>query len=525
MFLFFLPYDIKNKRESPMKRLFSPFVKNACWMAGVAILLRGANVLFQSYLSRTVGAEGMGLYNLVGILYGFALTLSLSGIPFALTRTLSECLGRGDIQGAHTALRKGGLYALLFAGGASLLLYLPAPLYAKYLLGDLRAILPLRILALSLLPTAIASLFSGYFTAVGRVRGSTLTQLAEMGVRISLTSCLLSYLLPRGMVAACIAMVLGSVLSQCLGTLLLFVQYKKDTARYLLPPPVPHATKGKSPLMKIAMPVAFSSYVRSGLLTVEHMLIPICLLRSGVSHETALASYGILSAMALPLILYPMGILSSFSPLLVPHFAKQKVKENKEGIRRESRLALALALGSGVLCGGVFFTFAGEMGELFYHSQEAASYIRPLSFVIPLMFLDHVTDGILRGLGEEVYTMWVNISDSLLSILLVLCLLPSMGAMGYVYVVILAEAANLLFSLSRLLRVTGLGATCLLGAWRAVGATLLAWGVVTSLTPVTHPSLFWLLLRLVLFFVVFCGVMCAFLPDKRGERFLSLDNL
>jgi O-antigen/teichoic acid export membrane protein len=70
------------------------------------------------------------------------------------------------------------------------------------------------------------------------------------------------------------------------------------------------------------------------------------------------------------------------------------------------------------------------------------------------MFLDHVTDCALKGLGEQVWTMWVNIADSALSIVLVLIFLPPFGAVGYVYVIFLAELFNFTLSFARLCYVT-----------------------------------------------------------------------
>ena len=73
-----------------------------------------------------------------------------------------------------------------------------------------------------------------------------------------------------------------------------------------------------------------------------------------------------------------------------------------------------------------------------------------LAPIVPVMFLDHVTDGMLKGVGEQVYSMWINITDSLLSVILVYFLIPSMGITGYAVVIIIMEGYNFLLSLIRL---------------------------------------------------------------------------
>ena len=66
------------------------------------------------------------------------------------------------------------------------------------------------------------------------------------------------------------------------------------------------------------------------------------------------------------------------------------------------------------------------------------------------MYLDHVTDAILKGIGEQVFSMWVNISDSLLSVILVWFLIPRMGIMGYAVVIVIMEGYNFALSFYRL---------------------------------------------------------------------------
>ena len=73
-----------------------------------------------------------------------------------------------------------------------------------------------------------------------------------------------------------------------------------------------------------------------------------------------------------------------------------------------------------------------------------------LAPIVPIMYLDHVTDAILKGIGEQVYSMWVNIADSLLSVILVCILIPRIGILGYAVVIIIMEAFNFILSFVRL---------------------------------------------------------------------------
>ncbi len=487
-----------------MKSSTKQWLKNAFTMAVCGLAIRVVTMGFQTYLSRTVGPEGMGLANLTMTLYNFAVTLAVSGVTLGVTRLVSEAKGRKDPGAARAGLRYATRYGLVFSTlSASLLFGLSHPL-GSLLLGDERTVIPLRILALSLIPMAMSSVYSGYFTAVGRVRGNSLIQIGEMGVKIASTVFLLSQLLPGGLAYACIAIVGGVTLSQSLSALASYILYRGDTKRYLIKAS-PKKENTLQDLLHISLPIAFSSYVRSGLLTVEHILIPLSLAKTGATHKEALASYGILSGMALPLVMFPFGILASFSPLLVPLFAERKARKEEREIRHLATRGLTVTSAVSIGCMGAIYTMAEEIGLVFFRNPEAGAYIRPLSLVLPLMFLDHVTDGILRGIGEEVYTMWVNIFDSLLSIVLVLLLLPHFGAMGYVYVIVLAEVFNFACSIFRLQKKTGVGYRPLSALILPLAFAALA-GTVTNRLIWVDPYVstpLWLTLRLVFYMTLY----------------------
>ena len=200
----------------------------------------------------------------------------------------------------------------------------------------------------------------------------------------------------------------------------------------------------------IAKPLALSAYIRSALLTLEHSLIPKGLIKRGESVSGALASYGVLHGMALPMLLYPMATLTSFSGLLVPEFAESEARGENERMRRLAGEALGTTLVYATVTTVMMYIFAEELGYVLYNSYYAGHYIGLMSFVIPIMYMDHVADSMLKGIGEHVYSMWVNIADAFISVILVWVLIPIMGIGGYAVVIVGMEAFNFVFSITRL---------------------------------------------------------------------------
>ena len=68
-----------------------------------------------------------------------------------------------------------------------------------------------------------------------------------------------------------------------------------------------------------------------------------------------------------------------------------------------------------------------------------------------IVYIDTSVDSMLKGLGEQMYCMVVNIIDSSLSVLLVIFLLPQYGIMGYIITVYFTEIVNATLSITRLL--------------------------------------------------------------------------
>jgi stage V sporulation protein B len=214
-----------------------------------------------------------------------------------------------------------------------------------------------------------------------------------------------------------------------------------------------------SRMLSISLPIALSSYLRSGLVTIEHILIPVGLRKHGADYSTALASYGTVHGMVFPLILFPSAVCSTFSGLIVPELSElaatyKTVYRNKH-ICYIVRRALTLALLFGIGTSGILICFSEPLGLAVYDSMEAAKFIRIFAPLVPVMYLDTTVDGMLKGLGQQLHSMFYNIIDASMSVILVWTLVPKIGVFGYVICIFITELVNLAFSLSRLITVTG----------------------------------------------------------------------
>ncbi|MBR0443351.1 MAG: polysaccharide biosynthesis C-terminal domain-containing protein [Clostridia bacterium] len=436
------------------------FLFQALLLTAVSLLLRAVGVGAQVYISSRIGPEAIGVSSLIGSVSGFAVTLALSGIHLGCTRLISEGLGNNDTPFIHRTLLCAIGHALFFGILSCSILFSCSNIIGAYWLRDLRTIPSLRVLALSLPAIALSSCFSGYFVAVRRVWKSACVQVCEEILRIVCTVLLLSRMASKGLENALLALALANAIADILSCAVMLLLFLADRKKYFSCSMRSIRSVRITPigrrLLSVTLPVATAAYARSGLITLEHMLIPIGLKRSGLDHSIALASYGTLHSMALPVILFPCALLSAFSGLLVPEMTEAHVRGQIKHIRSMMQKVFLLSLLFSIGTAGIMLCYSRELGLLLYGSEQAALYIRVLAPLIPIMYIDSATDAMLKGLGQQVYSMNVNIVDASLSVLLVWLLLPVFGIWGYVITIYFTELLNAALSIARLLTVAEL---------------------------------------------------------------------
>ena len=420
------------------------FIKNALLLTSVGIAMRSVQLFLGAYISRTVGAETMGLNTLVMTAYGFALTFATSGINLTVTRLVAGAMGGTRGKEADKILRGAFLYSLLFSGIATLVLATAGGYIGRTLLGDARTTQALRILSLSLIPSALSSVIGGYFVALRRVSFNATVQVVAQIARILLTIALLGSV-SGGAEESALALAVGVVLTELVASCVAFVEFIIDRRRSQRDSGVSFSS-----VAGMALPLATSAVIRSGLLTIEHSLIPRRLVFRGESMTDALSSYGTLHGMALPLLLFPITPLSSCANLLVPEFAEAHSAGQKKHMRSLATEALTRTLAYATVLSVIISLYSEELAYVIFSSPDAGYFISFLAPVIPLMYIDHVADSMLKGVGEHIYSMWVNIIDACLSIVLVYFLIPPLGIMGYAVVILIMEGFNLTLSLIRL---------------------------------------------------------------------------
>lgn len=414
-----------------------------------SLILRSAGVFFSARLARTAGNAVMGLYTQIMNVYSFAVTAAAAGVNLGAVRIVSECCGGGEEKSIRCAVKVCLSYCIRVGVAVAAIMLCVAPFLGITLIGDKRSVLSLRTLAFALPFISVSNAFHGYFNGVKKISKSAFTSLFEQFVRISSTCIALNIFQNASVEMLCFILVICNASSEALSCLILFIFYIIDRKNY------PRCFSSRASLSKrfigITAPIAASALIRSALTTAEHLLIPIGLKKNGLDSENAFAEYGIISGMVLPILLYPMALLSSFASITVAELsARRSAGEDVAKIRQTVTKGLTFAIIYGIGCASLISAFSVELGNALYDSTEAGAFLKILAPLVFFMYLDHISDGMLKGLDKQGYVMKVNIFDASLSVLFAVILIPKFGIYGFIASLYLCEALNCFFSFGRL---------------------------------------------------------------------------
>ena len=428
---------------------------NTLLLTASAFIMRGIGMVFQVYISNAIGAAGIGLSELTGSVTVLAAAFAISGARFAAMRLVSEELGKNACGNISAVMRRCLLYAAFFGVFSCAALFFSAPFIGTQWIGDARTVLPMRVIALSLPFLSMSAVLSGYFTAVCRVVRSAAAQLLEQLARIFVIMWLLGTIPSpsEDLESVCVCLSVGGVVGDMVSFFIQFTLYLFDRRRYGISGRKPCTHGIFRRLLAIALPLAVSSYARTALITVQNLLIPRGLRRAGRSAEASLSDYGMIQGMVFPVITFPSAFFYALADMLVPRLTEAQVADRNDVIASTVSRTLRLCFLFSAIFSAMLFCFSRELGYAIYRDTSVGGYIRILSLLMPVMYLDSVTDGMLRGLGQQVYSMRINILDSALCVILIYILLPLWAVKGYIFILFFSECFNFSLSFLRLHRI------------------------------------------------------------------------
>ncbi len=430
----------------------STVIKGTFILTLFSIITRVIGFVFRVWLSKMLGSEGMGLYQLVLSLYILAVTLSTAGISMTVSKLCSEFYVSGDSGSAKKVFKKAMLWSLLCAFIVSFAIIIFAKPLGEHFLGDTRTVLSLYLLAPGMPFMSASACINGYFFAKRKFLRPAASQFVEQAVKIGAIFFLMAYALPKGLSAACAAAVLGMTIGEISSCIYEIIIYLFEA----------RCEKKKTPLQKIKLslilkqsaPVAANSYINSGLRMLENVLLPSRLIMHGMTAHSALSIFGILKGMVMPLISFPSALLTALASALIPTVSGAKAAGQEKRLDFTISKVLQLTLMLGIIIVAIFISFPKELGICIYGDTTVGSMLAKMALISPFIYLEMVVVSVLDGLSQQVYTLKINILDGAIRLACIIVAVPFLGFDGYLAATLISSIFCTCLYIKKLLKLT-----------------------------------------------------------------------
>ncbi|MCL2855087.1 MAG: polysaccharide biosynthesis protein [Defluviitaleaceae bacterium] len=430
-------------------------VLGALTLTAANIITRLIGFAYRIFMANAIGAEGMGLYQLIMPIYSLAWAISCSGI----TTTLSRLVATEQAKGAQGNMRRLLRISLALTTALSLImtvvLFFAAGPIGAGILNEERIVMPLKILSASFVFMALGSCLRGYFLGLQKTIVPAASQIIEQLARIGVIMLLASAFIPRGLEYAAAVAVLGIVVGEALSFAYVLVAHKWREKRESEGGAAPTMTQKQALIAIAAMatPLTLNRITSAFLSTVENVMIPARLQAFGMTAEDALSTFGQITGMAMPLIFFPSAILVALSVSLVPSISQSVALGNTR--RVNATISKSIVFTSIVAFGAalIFVVFPNEIGQIVYR-QDLGQILLILGLMCPFWYFNITLNGLLNGLGEQIFIFRNSLLASGINIAFVYFFVPVYGVVAFLAGWLISLIIITFFTIRRLKKIS-----------------------------------------------------------------------
>ena len=409
-----------------------PLILGTVLLTGAGFISRILGFFYRIFLSHTIGASGLGLYQLIFPVFTLCLAVSASGMQTAISRYVASA------KRPRLYLWCGMLLSVFLAGILALFVYWLSPWIATEILKESRTTELLQLISLALIPSAVHACFNGYYYGRKNSVPPAVCQIVEQLARVLGTILIYQILSEDGQSLEPIHAVWGLVIGELAGLLVNISSYlilfspTKDINLTSHALSIANLRQPIKLLGIMAIPLTLNHVLMTLSHSLEHLLLPQQLMLFGYTSDEALSHFGILTGMALSVIFFPSAITNSLSVLLLPRISETKSRVDMCAVMDTIKGALCCGVALGSLCTFIFLFSADWFGNFVFDNALAGFYIRTLSILCPFMYTSGLLSSIVNGLGYASLTLACNLSGCAVRILAIWFLVPVYGMYAYI---------------------------------------------------------------------------------------------
>ncbi|MCD7881869.1 MAG: oligosaccharide flippase family protein [Clostridiales bacterium] len=428
--------------------------RSTMMLTAVGLVAQLLSFLYRVVLSRLVGAEIMGLYQLIMPVYSIFLSIAVTGLTVAVSSLSAHYEALEDRPSVRQLLWLGlrGLVALWLPLAAVTLLF--SGQISGLLLGDSRTRLGLVLLLPVLLLTGVENLTKHHFYGIGEVRLPAAVELGEQFVRTAAVLGLVWCLLPEDPAVAVALIVLGMLASEVFSssslTILRRRRERRLPAQTLSGRPAPGLGRE---MVRVAVPVGLTALLGNLMASANSVLIPRKLAAAGLTQAAAMEEFGVVFGMTGPMLNLPSAFISALTLAIVPRLSQCQAMHRGRECREKISKAILAASVIVLPVTALMVTLGPDLGQLLFQNEGVGGYILPLSVGVVLNSYESVLAAILNGIGRQSQSAAVSLGCGGIQLL---CTFLGNGLTGFLFGLILSSLLGVALRLGLIVRHTGL---------------------------------------------------------------------
>lgn len=450
---------------------------SAVFLTVFSVLSQLLGFAYRVGLSRMVGAEVMGLYQLVMPVYSVLMSITAVGLTAAVSNLSSRYLALGNSRAVGQTLKscvKLFFCVMLPVAGVTVALYDPISVFA---LGDARTQLGLVLLLPCVALTGIENFHKHFFYGTGQVRPPALVELMEQFIRAGAVLGLLALFLPQNPERTVGLIVVGMILCEIFSAVALVMLYRRRMKRMGL------RGDGERPrllyrrMAAIALPVGATALLGNLMSAVNAALIPQRLVAAGMEQGEAVSAFGVLCGMTMPMLSLPTVFLGALNLVMVPRVARSCALGRMDMARQELLHTLKV-VAMLILPSMALVTLVGpDLGFVLFGEADAGQYMLPLALATACGCFQSTLSGGLNAADRQGTAAVIALVCDVVQLGLTALLMgrPGQGMEGFVTGVVVSSVLGLVlcaWAVSRFIKLRA-------GLWKLVGlpglAALLSW--------------------------------------------------
>ena len=375
-----------------MKIVKSVF-KTVSMITFFSIITRALGFIFRIVLSRKLGAEGIGIYQIASSIIGVFMTLVASGIPLTTAKMVAKYESQSMKKEKNIVTSSATIIALVISIVSCLILF-AGQKGLGLIINNSTVVELILIMCPALIFSAVYAVFRGYLWGQNSFFWVSFTEFLEQVIRILLAFVLLQYFTD---IIICTKIVAFTYTLTCLlSAILVIIVYFISGGKLVF-------KKGQyKNIIKSASPITGVRIASSFVQPITALLIPFMLCLIGYTNSEAISIYGIIMGMTFPLLFAPLSIVGSISMVLIPKISVLHSNKEYNKITSDINGSLNFSLFLSVLLIPLYLSCGDLIGIVLYDNLQAGIYLQLASVCILPIVLNNITSSVLNALNLEV---------------------------------------------------------------------------------------------------------------------------